>query len=134
MIEQLASLLLPIEALLNHESFDPQSDAFPELVSLFRSMWFLCSLLHFAIFGEKDQIAMNLVRPVLAKIASKTPAIVIEEAMDLVGELEYNTATGREFAHAVSPHEPLCDLLLTIFTGGPETQRDIGETYTSEAF
>ena len=132
MIEQLASLLLPIEALLSHENFDPQSNASPELVSLFRSMWFLCSLFHFAMFEEKDQIAMNWVRQVLGKIASKTPAIVVEEAMDLVGELEYNTTIRREYAHAVSPYVMLCGLKLNVFTGGFETQRHIGETYTSE--
>lgn len=108
MIEQLASLLLPIEALLSHENFDPQSNASPELVSLFRSMWFLCSLFHFAIFGEKDQIAMNWVKPVLGKVASKTPAIVVEEAMDLVGELEYNTVIRREYAHTVCPYASYC--------------------------
>ena len=103
MIEQLASLLLPIEALLGHEGFDPQSTASPELVGLFRSMWFLCSLFHFAMFEEKDQIAMNWVRQVLGKIASKTPAIVVEEAMELVAELEYTTVIRREYAHAVCP-------------------------------
>ena len=108
MIEQLASLLLPIEALLSHENFDPQSNASPELVSLFRSMWFLCSLFHFAIFGEKDQIAMNWVKPVLGKVASKTPTIVVEEAMDLVGELEYNTVIRREYAHTVCPYASYC--------------------------
>ena len=108
MIEQLASLLLPIEALLSHENFDPQANASPELVSLFRNMWFLCSLFHFAMFEEKDQIAMNWVRPVLGKIASETPAIVVEEAMDLVGELEYNTVIRREYAHTVSPHVSSC--------------------------
>lgn len=101
MIEQLASLLLPIEALLSHEDFDPQSNASPELVGLFRSMWFLCSLFHFAMFEEKEQIAMNWVRQVLRKIASRTPAIVAEEGMDLVGELEYNTIIRREYAHTV---------------------------------
>jgi len=103
MIEQLASLLLPIEALLNHQDFDLHSNPSSELVSLFRSMWFLSSLFHFAMFEEKDQIAMNWVRQVLGKIASKTPAIVVEEAMDLVGELEYNTVLRREYAHTVCP-------------------------------
>lgn len=103
MIEQLASLLLPIEALLNHEDFDPQSKASSELTGLFRNMWFLCSLFHFAMFEEKDQIAMSWVKQVLGKIASKTPAIVVEEAMDLVGELEYNTIIRREYAYTVGP-------------------------------
>lgn len=107
MIEQLASLLLPIEALLSHEDFDLESQASSELVGLFRGMWFLCSLFHFAMFEEKDQIAMNWVRQVLGKIASKTPAIVVEEAIDLVGELEYNTVIRREYAHTVGPFGPI---------------------------
>ena len=106
MIEQVASLLLPIEALLSHEGFDPQSNASPELVGLFRNMWFLCSLFHFAMF--EDQIAMSWVRQVLGKIASKTPAIVVEEAKDLVGELEYNTIIRREYAHIVGPFTSRC--------------------------
>ena len=108
MTEQLASLLLPIEALLSHENFDPRSNGSPELISLFRSVWFLCSLFHFEIFGEKDQIAMNWVRPVLGKIASETPAIVVDEAMDLVGELKYNTVVRREYAHVVHPCVSCC--------------------------
>jgi len=55
------------------------------------------------MFEEKDQIAMNWVRQVLWKTASKTPVIVVEEAMDLVGELEYNTVLRREYAHMVRP-------------------------------
>ena len=135
MIEQLASLLLPIEALLSHEDFDPQSKASSELVGLFRNMWFLCSLFHFAMFEEKDQIAMNWVRQVLGKIASKTPAIVIEETMDLVAELEYNTVIRREYAQTVGPfglvsRRPILSCWLSV-TGGFKTQGYIGEAYTS---
>ena len=121
MIEQLASLLLPIEALLSHEDFDPHSNASPELVGLFRSMWFLCSLFHFAMFEEKEQIAMNWVRQVLRKIASKTPAIVVEEAIDLVGELEYNTIIRREYAHTVGSFGCTNRYVLKIVPGDFET-------------
>ena len=121
MIEQLASLLLPIEALLSHEDFDLQSNTSPELVCLFRSMWFLCSLFHFAMFEEKDQIAMNWVRQVLRKIASRTPAIVVEEGMDLVGELEYNTIIRREFAHMVGYFSLTCRSSLIVVPGCFET-------------
>ena len=38
MIERLASLLLPIEALPSREDFDPWSNASLELTGLFRSM------------------------------------------------------------------------------------------------
>ena len=62
MIERLASLLLPIEALLNRADFDPQSKISPGLVGLFRSMWFLCSLFHLSALEEKVQITVNWVR------------------------------------------------------------------------
>jgi len=135
MIKQLASLLLPIEALLSHEDFDPQSKASSELVDLFRNMWFLCSLFHFAMFEEKDQIAMNWVRQVLGKIASKTPAIVVGETMYLVAELEYNTVIRREYAQMVGPFGlasrcPVLSCWLSV-TGGFKTQGHIGEAYTS---
>ena len=134
MIEQLASLLLPIAALLTHEEFDPQPNASSELVGLFRSMWFLCSLFHFAMFEEKDQIAMNWVREVLRKIASRTPAIVVEEAIDLVGELEYNTIIRREYAHTVGSFGCVRRCILMILPGDFETQGDIDETYPCSAF
>jgi len=137
MIEQLASLLLPIEALLSHEDFDPRSEASSELVGLFRNMWFLCSLFHFAMFEEKDQIAMNWVRQVLGKIASGTPAIVVEEGMDLVGELEYNTVLRREYAHTVCPSGrsyESCGSEPPFWTGDLEAQGNTGEAYTSAIF
>ena len=37
------------------------------------------------------------------EITSKTPVIVAEEAMDPVGELEYNTVLRRECVHTVHP-------------------------------
>lgn len=120
MVEQLASLLLPIEALLSHEDFD-LSKASAELVGLFRSVWFVCSLFHFAMFEEKDQIAMSWVRQVLRKIASRTPAIVVEEANDLVGGLEYNTTIRREYAHMVSSFGCVNLCALIIFLGDFET-------------
>lgn len=131
MIEQLASLLLPIEALLSHEDFNPQSKFSSQLVGLFRNMWFMCSLFHFAMFEEKDQIAMNWVRQVLSKIASRTPAIVVEEANDLGGELEYNTIIRRDYAHTVGSSHCMNRCMLMIVPGNFETQRDINEAHTS---
>ena len=55
------------------------------------------------MFEEKEEIAMNCPRQVLGRIASKTPAIVVEEAMELIAELEYNTLMKREYDHAVCP-------------------------------
>ncbi|KAG1851409.1 hypothetical protein F4604DRAFT_1934097 [Suillus subluteus] len=46
MIEQLASLLLLIEALLTHPDYSPHLAASLELTGLFRNMWFLCVLFY----------------------------------------------------------------------------------------
>ena len=94
----------------------------------------MCSLFHFAMFEEKDQIAMNWVRQVLRKIASRTPAIVVEEAIDLVGELEYNTIIRREYAHSVGSFGCMSRCMLMIVPGDFETQRNIGKAHTSSDF
>ena len=74
---------------------------------------------------------MNLVGQVLGKIALKTPAIIVEEAMDPVGELEYD-AIRREYAHTVRPRsdESSCGSELLSRIGGFEAQENIGEAHT----
>ena len=78
---------------------------------------------------------MNWVSQVLGKIASKTRAIIVEEAMDLIGELEYYAAIRREHAHTVRPRsdESSCGSELLSRTGGFEAQENIGEAHTSWA-
>lgn len=103
MIEQLGSLLLPIDALLTHKDFTlgpPSSD----LVTLFRNMWFLCVLFQFTKAGDQVQhSAMDWQQPALARIAMKTPPIVLEEAHDtIVSDLEYNTVIRQEYIDTVS--------------------------------
>lgn len=101
MIEQLASLLLPIDALLAHADFNPQVNASSEMVTLFRNTWFLCVLFHFTSSDEKDT-AMEWQQPALARIAAKTPSIVLEEAhYSIANELEYNSVIRLEYAHLV---------------------------------
>ncbi|KII89099.1 hypothetical protein PLICRDRAFT_698221 [Plicaturopsis crispa FD-325 SS-3] len=102
MVEQLASLLLPIDALLRHNDFNPQRNASPETVALFRNMWFLCALFHFTSGEEGEATAMGWQRPALARIASKTPSLVIEESHDsIANDLEYNSVIRQEYAHTV---------------------------------
>jgi hypothetical protein len=102
MIEQLASLLLPIDALLAHSDFDPQSAPASPVVSLFRNMWFLCVLFHFPSAEDKDDTAMEWQKPALARIAAKTPAMVLEEAHDgVASEVEYNSVMRQEYVHTV---------------------------------
>ncbi|KAH7879656.1 uncharacterized protein C8R40DRAFT_1158339 [Lentinula edodes] len=101
MIEQLASLLLPIDALLSHEDFTPPIDESPTLVSLFRNMWFLCILFHFTT-DDKEATAMDWQKPALARIATKTPAMVMEESHDSVAsDVEYNSVIRQDYAHTV---------------------------------
>lgn len=105
MVEQLASLLLPIDALLNQSDFNPQLGTSADMTALFRNLWLLCSLFHFTMYEEKDQIAMDWLKSVLARIAVKTPNIVLEEAHEnMISDLEYNTVIRREYAHIVSAH------------------------------
>ncbi|KAG2135222.1 uncharacterized protein EDB93DRAFT_1242600 [Suillus bovinus] len=99
MIEQLASLLLPIEALLTHPDYSPHLAASQELTGLFRNMWFLCVLFHFTSGEERG--AMTWLIPVLAKIATKTPTLVLENAHDAASEIEYSTVIRHEYAHSV---------------------------------
>lgn len=108
MIEQLASLLLPIDALLAHADFNPHENASPEMVTLFRNMWFLCVLFHFTSGEENEDTAMEWQKPALARIAAKTPPIVLEEShYSIANELEYNSVIRLEYAHLVShiPHK-----------------------------
>jgi phosphatidylinositol 4-kinase len=100
MIEQLASLLLPIEALLTHPDYSPHLAASLELTGLFRNMWFLCVLFHFTSGEERG--AMRWLIPALAKIATKTPTLVLEHAHDAASEIEYSTVIRHEYAHSVS--------------------------------
>lgn len=103
MIEQLASLLLPIDALLAHEDFNPHVNAETTVVSLFRNMWFLCILFHFTVQDDKEETAMEWQKPALARIAAKTPAMVMEESHEsIASDVEYNSVIRQEYADKVS--------------------------------
>jgi phosphatidylinositol 4-kinase len=108
MVEQLASLLLPIDSLLSHGVFDASTIArlSSELVALFRNMWFLCTLFQFtAVEGEGSGSAMQWQQPALLHIAVKSPPIVSEEAREsLAGDIEYNSVIRQEYAQNVSGH------------------------------
>ncbi|KAJ3555853.1 hypothetical protein NM688_g2347 [Phlebia brevispora] len=100
--EQLASLLLPIDALLSHPDFKLSDNPSSSLVTLFRNMWLLCILFHFTTADDKDHVAMGWQKPALIRIAMKTPTIVLEEAHDtIVSDLEYNPVLRREYVETV---------------------------------
>ena len=104
MTEQLASLLLPIDALLSHTDFILSDEPSSALVTLFRNMWFLCVLFQFTSGDGKDT-AMAWQKPALARIAIKTTIIVLEAANDsIVSDLEYNPVIRKEYVETVRPH------------------------------
>ncbi|KAF8623467.1 hypothetical protein AX15_006251 [Amanita polypyramis BW_CC] len=102
MVEQLGSLLLPIDALLRHADFHPQNDASLELINLFRSMWFLCVLFNFTNGDNKQDHSMEWLKPALGRIACKTPYMVIEESHELVAsDVEFNSVVRQEYASLI---------------------------------
>ena len=115
MTEQLASLLLPIDALLSHTDFILSDEPSSALVTLFRNMWFLCILFQFTSGDGKDT-AMAWQKPALARIAIKTPIIVLEAANDsIVSDLEYNPVIRKEYVETVRPCRPS-----SLFTGSDQ--------------
>jgi phosphatidylinositol 4-kinase A len=110
MIEQLASLLLPIDALLAHQDFKPNQAASSEILTLFRNTWFLCVLFEFTQANDRESSAMDWLKPALSRVASKTPALVIEESLDAyASDVEYNSVIRQEYASTVSP-KPLNEI------------------------
>lgn len=102
MIEQLVSLLLPIDALLSHTDYHPGLTATPELTAQFRDMWFLCTLFDFCGPDEKGGSAIEWRRPALSRIAAKAPALVSEGAHEsLASDIEYSNVLRQEYARTV---------------------------------
>lgn len=114
MIEQLSALLLPIDALLAHSDFELHKSASPELVALFRNMWFLCVLFHFTSSDLRHESLTDWQRAALSRIAIKTPPLVIEDMSDYASSaLEYNSVIRHEYAIGVGPPSPPAVRLLT---------------------
>lgn len=102
MIEQLVSLLLPIDALLGHTAYHPGNTATPEMTAQFRDMWFLCTLFDFYASDEKGVSATDWRRPALSRIAVKAPALVSEEAHEsLASDIEYSNVLRQDYARTV---------------------------------
>ena len=103
MIEQLASLLLPIDALLSHDDFNPRKDSSQGIVSLFRNTWFLCVMFGFTNADTSEATAMDWLKPALSRIATQTPSMVVEELHDTAAsDVEYNSVIRQEYANTVS--------------------------------
>ncbi|KAL5511303.1 STT4 [Sanghuangporus vaninii] len=109
MVDQLGSLLLPIDALLTQSDFNPSENASADAVSLFRNLWFLSVLFQFTNPEERGVPSAEWQIAALTRIAIKTPAIVPEEVPDFVtSSLEYNTIIRKEYAQiAIQQHRSL---------------------------
>ncbi|KAF8579311.1 atypical/PIKK/PI4K protein kinase [Ramaria rubella] len=108
LIEQLSTLVLPIAALMEHEDFTPDLVKTPELVGLFRNMWFLCVLFRFTSHSSVDsgEWSRPTQRDALYHIAMKTPPLVREDELEYVTSvLEYNSVIRQDFAqNAITYH------------------------------
>jgi hypothetical protein len=132
MIEQLASLLLPIDALLSHDDFNPRKDSSPEIVSLFRNTWFLCVLFGFTNADTSEATAMDWLRPALSRIATQTPSMVVEELHDTAAsDVEYNSVIRQEYANTVSSTSVIFPsvYLSTIVAGHKHSPEPFDEIY-----
>lgn len=60
-------------------------------------------MFQFTSADDGDRMAMEWQKPALARIAVKTPPIVLDEAHDtIVSDLEYNPVIRKEYAETVS--------------------------------
>jgi len=102
MLEELSALVLPIDALLAHHDFKPQESPSTEVVALFRNMWFILAL--FRLTSEDKTMAMNdWQKAALARIATKTPTLVLESAHDYINsDIEYNPVVRKDYSQHVS--------------------------------
>lgn len=101
LLDQLASLLLPIDALLSQADYKPSADV--KTVTLFRNMWFLSILFDFHVNADPAYAVNAWRQSALTRIAVKTPPIVVEGAQDFVlNDLEYNSIIRQNYAHTVS--------------------------------
>jgi phosphatidylinositol 4-kinase len=102
-MEELCSLLLPLDAILSHQEFQPQLNPSPILTTRFRNLWFLCVLFGLTNVEKRPAAMTEWHVQALMRIAEKTPPIVLEEYHDfLTAELEYNPILKQDYLLAVS--------------------------------
>jgi phosphatidylinositol 4-kinase len=102
-MEELCSLLLPLDAILSHQEFQPQLNPSPILTTRFRNLWFLCVLFGLTNVEKRPAAMTEWHVQALMRIAEKTPPIVLEESHDfLTAELEYNPILKQDYLLAVS--------------------------------
>ncbi|KAJ9109086.1 hypothetical protein QFC21_000414 [Naganishia friedmannii] len=103
-LSELAALLLPIDAVLANPACTPSLDPSPDVVGAFRDMWFLCVVYGFT--RDNSSYVNESGRAALRRIASKTPALILEKDKDYVNSgLEYNPVFRRDYTHTVLPQQ-----------------------------
>ncbi|KAG8934422.1 phosphatidylinositol-4- kinase [Tulasnella sp. 417] len=116
-VDELGGLVLPIDALVSHKDFKLHINSQTELVQLFRNFWLLCVLFRFT---SADSPSINeWQRAALARIAAKTPPIILESSQDFVtSELEYNPVLRQDYLQmAVGHHRSRLNDLLPLRLG-----------------
>lgn len=87
--DSLLELIPIVDTFLSKANFDSRADLHPSLVSLFRSMWYICLLSGF--LSTPSRIA-DWQRAALVRIASHTPGLLRGTGNDFVEtELEFST-------------------------------------------
>lgn len=99
MTQQLAALLLPLDAVLQHQECQPALKPSPNLVILFRNAWFTLTVL--GLTHANSPYISDATRQALNNVALKTPALVLELEKDYASGLEYNSVFRRDFASQV---------------------------------
>lgn len=93
---------MPIDALVSHADFHPHRNPNDEAVAQFRNMWFICSLFRLNS-DDKADIINEWQYAAMARIAAKTPPLVLEESQDyLTNAIEYNPVFRNDFMQLVS--------------------------------
>ena len=102
MMEELCSLLLPLDALLFHEDFQPHLNPTPLLTTRYRNLWLLCVLFGFTNPSKRPDCMTEWHVQALMRIAEKTPPIVLEDTYGFVSaELEYNPILRQDYLQEV---------------------------------
>lgn len=97
LLQRTSSLLalLPIlDTFLVKADLDPRRDFVPNIIALFRSMWYLCVMSGF--LSPSSKLVSDWQRSVLARIAKQTPGLLDGAGDDFIEtELEYNSVLRR---------------------------------------
>ncbi|KAG8826070.1 phosphatidylinositol-4- kinase [Serendipita sp. 401] len=102
LLEELCSLLLPLDALLSHNDFQPHLQPPTSLIARFRNFWLLCVLFGFTSRETRPICMTDWHSQALMRIAEKTPPIVQEDTHEFItSELEYNPVLRQDYLQEV---------------------------------